>query len=76
LEKEQIKNKKEIVQLIQIFIIHRPDIGYISGISHILIQLLTIFDEYNAFLCMMNLLHQEYFIPFYRSDMREVILSK
>jgi hypothetical protein len=58
-----------------VFIYYRPDIGYITGI-HLLVQnFLTIYDENETFSCLMNLLHSDYFIPFYRGEMREVAIK-
>ena len=46
----------------------RPDIGYVQGMSYIAAVLILNLDEYDAFVCLANLLNKPLLQTFYRFD--------
>ena len=58
-------NLKEILR---IFVVARPDIGYVQGLSYIAGTLLLQMDKFSSFVCFMNIILSPNILPFYRLD--------
>jgi len=58
-------NLKEILR---IFVVARPDIGYVQGLSYIAGTLLLQMDKFTSFVCFMNIILSPNILPFYRLD--------
>ncbi|KAI6646552.1 TBC1 domain family member 14 isoform X2 [Oopsacas minuta] len=52
----------------------RPDIGYVQGMSYLAALLILNLDEYDAFVCLANLLNKPILQTFYRVDDRRMNL--
>jgi len=69
----EMKDRKEaLVNILEAFLFYRPDVGYVKGMSRLVMLLLLYCDEYQAFSCFINLTHSHHFISFFRGIMREI----
>jgi hypothetical protein len=64
-------NLKEILR---IFVVARPDIGYVQGLSYIAGTLLLQMDKFTSFVCFMNIILSPNILPFYRLDENNIKL--
>ena len=63
------ENLKEILR---IFVVARPDIGYVQGLSYIAATLLLQMDKFQAFVCFMNIILSPNILPFYLLDEQNI----
>ena len=63
------ENLKEILR---IFVVARPDIGYVQGLSYIAGTLLLHMDKFQAFVCFMNIILSPNILPFYLLDEKNI----
>eukprot|EP00742_Colponemidia_sp_Colp-10_P003614 GILJ01003848.1.p1 GENE.GILJ01003848.1~~GILJ01003848.1.p1 ORF type:complete len:996 (-),score=129.78 GILJ01003848.1:642-3572(-) len=63
---------ESILDVLETYILYRPDIGYVQGMSHLAAVLLLYMEAYEAFLCFANLVHGNHFLPFFRLDNRQI----
>ena len=61
-------------EILRIFVVARPDIGYVQGLSYIAGTLLLEMDKFASFVCFMNIILSPNILPFYRLD--EVNIKK
>ena len=62
-----------IKRVLRLFVLYRPDIGYIQGMDHIAITLYYYFDEYQVFMLFSNLIvTNEVLWNFYNFDQNKV----
>ena len=59
---------EDLREILRVFVISRPDIGYIQGLSFIAGLLLLNMDKYKAFITLMNLILNPIMLPFYKMD--------
>ena len=59
---------EDLREILRVFVISRPDIGYIQGLSFIAGILLLNMDKYKAFIALMNLILNPIMLPFYKMD--------
>ena len=59
---------EDLREILRVFVISRPDIGYIQGLSFIAGILLLNMDKYKAFISLMNLILNPIMLPFYKMD--------
>ena len=55
-------------EILRIFVVARPDIGYVQGLSYIAATLLLQMDKFQAFVCFMNIILSPNVLPFYLLD--------
>ena len=55
-------------EILRIFVVARPDIGYVQGLSYIAGTLLLNMDKFASFVCFMNIILSPNILPFYRLD--------
>ena len=55
-------------EILRIFVVARPDIGYVQGLSYIAGTLLMQMDKFLSFVCFMNIILSPNILPFYRLD--------
>ena len=59
---------QDLIEILRVFVISRPDIGYIQGLSFIAGILLLNMDKFKAFISLMNLILNPIMLPFYKMD--------
>ena len=59
---------EDLREILRVFVISRPDIGYIQGLSFIAGILLLNMDKFKAFISLMNLILNPIILPFYKMD--------
>jgi len=59
---------EDLREILRVFVISRPDIGYIQGLSFIAGILLLNMDKFKAFISLMNLVLNPALLPFYKMD--------
>ena len=57
---------EDLREILRVFVISRPDIGYIQGLSFIAGILLLNMDKFKAFISLMNLILNPIILPFYK----------
>ena len=55
-------------EILGIFVVARPDIGYVQGLSYIAGTLLLQMDKFASFVCFMNIILSPNILPFYLLD--------
>ncbi len=60
-------------EVLEVYCKFRPEIGYVQGMSYLVCVLLLYMDEYNAFVCLANMLNQGHFYSFFRMNTVEVL---
>ncbi len=59
---------EDLEQVLEAFVINRPDIGYVQGMSYIAGMLLLVMDKFKAFVCLSNIISSWMLLPFFRGD--------
>ena len=59
---------EDLREILRVFVISRPDIGYIQGLSFIAGLLLLNMDKLKAFISLMNLVLNPIILPFYKMN--------
>ena len=59
---------EDLREILRAFVISRPDIGYVQGLSFIGAMLILNMDKFKAFVSMMNLILDPAILPFYKFD--------
>jgi hypothetical protein len=59
-------------EILRIFVVARPDIGYVQGLSYVAGTLLLEMDKLQAFVCFMNIILSPNILPFYRLDEQNI----
>ena len=59
---------QDLREILRVFVISRPEIGYIQGLSFIAGILLLNMDKFKAFISLMNLILNPIILPFYKMD--------
>jgi hypothetical protein len=59
-------------EILRIFVVSRPDIGYVQGLSYIAGTLLLQMDKYSCYVCFMNIILSPNILPFYRLDEKNI----
>ena len=59
---------EDLREILRVFVISRPDIGYIQGLSFIAGLLLLNMDKFKAFISLMNLVLNPIILPFYKMN--------
>jgi len=59
---------EDLEQVLEAFVVCRPDIGYVQGMSYIAGMLLLVMDKFKAFVCMCSLVSNWMLLPFFRGD--------
>jgi TBC1 domain family member 14 len=63
---------KPLQHLLEAFVVLRPDLGYVQGMSFIAAVFLLNMDPYEAFVCFANVLNRRLFLSFFRMDLEQV----
>lgn len=61
-----------LMDVLSTFVIYRPDIGYVQGMSYITAMLLLYLDSYSSFVCLANMLGSYHFQYFFRMRKDEI----
>ena len=59
---------QDLREILRVFVISRPDIGYMQGLSFIAGIFLLNMDKFKAFISLMNLILNPIMLPFYKMD--------
>ena len=59
-------------EILRIFVVARPDIGYVQGLSYIAATLLLQMDKFQSLVCFMNIILSPNILPFYRLDEQNI----
>ena len=59
-------------EILRIFVVARPDIGYVQGLSYIAATLLLQMDKLQSLVCFMNIILSPNILPFYRLDEQNI----
>ena len=62
----------DLREILRAFVVSRPDIGYVQGLSFIAGMLILNMDKYKAFISMMNLILDPAILPFYKFDQKRI----
>jgi len=60
--------------LLEAFVVLRPDLGYVQGMSFIAAVFLLNMDSYEAFVCFANVLNRKLFLSFFRMDLEQLTI--
>ena len=63
---------EDLREILRAFVVSRPDIGYVQGLSYIAGNLLLNMTKYQAFVALINLTLSYNIIPFFRFDEGQV----
>ena len=55
----------KLQRILEAFTMHRPDIGYVQGMSYVAAVLLLYMDEHSAFISFCNMITKYPVMPFY-----------
>ena len=70
--KKESQLGENLREILRIFVVARPDIGYVQGLSYIAATLLLEMDKLQAFVCFMNIILSPNILPFYRLDEQNI----
>ena len=70
--KENSQLGENLREILRIFVVARPDIGYVQGLSYIAGTLLLQMDKFQAFVCFMNIILSPNILPFYLLDEQNI----
>ena len=70
--KKESQLGEDLREILRIFVVARPDIGYVQGLSYIAATLLLQMDKYQAFVCFMNIILSPNILPFYLLDEQNI----
>lgn len=74
-DEESTRMFSTIKRVLRLFVLYRPDIGYIQGMDHIAITLYYYFDEFQVFLLFSNLIViNQVLYNFYTFDHNKVFI--
>lgn len=71
---EESQMSEDLNEILQAFVISRPDIGYVQGLSYIGGMLLLYLDKFQSFVALMNIVMNPNLISFYRFNENQVSL--
>ena len=63
---------EDLREILRVFVVSRPDIGYVQGLSFIAGTLLLQMDKFQSFVCLMNIILNPNILPFFRLDEKEI----
>ena len=66
---------KDLTEILQAFVVSRPDIGYVQGLSYIGGMLLLYLDKFQSFVALMNVVLNPNLVSFYRFNENQVSFS-
>jgi Rab-GTPase-TBC domain len=61
-----------LVDVLQAFVVYRPDIGYVQGMSYLASMFLLNMDAMSSFIALANLLNQDLYFSFFRMDQHQM----
>ena len=70
--KKESQLGENLKEILRIFVVSRPDIGYVQGLSYIAGTLLLHMDKFQAFVCFMNIILSPNILPFYLLDEKNI----
>ena len=70
--KKESQLGEDLREILRIFVVARPDIGYVQGLSYIAATLLLQMDKFQAFVCFMNIILSPNILPFYLLDEQNI----
>lgn len=56
---------EQLRRILEAFAVHRPDVGYVQGMSYVAAVLLLYMDEHSAFITFCNMITKYPIMPFY-----------
>lgn len=63
---------KDLEEILEAFVVSRPDIGYVQGLSYIGGMLLLYLDKFQSFVALMNIVLNPNLVSFYRFNENQV----
>jgi hypothetical protein len=63
---------EDLREILRVFVVSRPDIGYVQGLSFIAGTLLLQMDKFQSFVCLMNIILNPNILPFFRLDEKDI----
>lgn len=70
--KKESQLGESLREILRVFVVTRPDIGYVQGLSYIAGTLLLQMDTFQTFICFMNIILSPNILPFYRLDEKNI----
>lgn len=70
--KKESQLGENLREILRIFVVARPDIGYVQGLSYIAATLLLQMDKFQSLVCFMNIILSPNILPFYRLDEQNI----
>jgi len=62
----------QLASVLEAWTCYRPDVGYVQGMSYLAAVFLLNLDEYNAFICLANLLNNPCYMTFFNMNMEKI----
>ncbi|EFA78769.1 RabGAP/TBC domain-containing protein [Heterostelium album PN500] len=62
----------KLAAVLEAYVCYRPDVGYVQGMSYLAAIFLLILDEYQAFVCLSNLLNNPCYMTFYTMNLPQM----
>ena len=66
--KNNSPESEDLREILRAFVISRPDIGYVQGLSYLAATLILNMDKFQSFICLMNITLNPAILPFYILD--------
>ena len=70
--KKESQLGEDLREILRIFVVSRPDIGYVQGLSYIVATLLLQMEKFQAFVCFTNIILNPNILPFYLLDEQNI----
>ena len=64
------------VSVLECYVKMRPDVGYVQGMSYLVAMLLLYLDEFDAFMCLGNMIQNGCLYGLYKMDSVDTVVSK
>ena len=66
--KNNSPESEDLREILRAFVVSRPDIGYVQGLSYVAGTLILQMEKFQSFICLMNIILNPAILPFYRLD--------
>ena len=70
--KNNSPESEDLREILRAFVISRPDIGYVQGLSYVAGTLILQMEKFQSFICLMNIILNPSILPFYRLDEKKI----
>ena len=70
--KNNSPESEDLREILRAFVISRPEIGYVQGLSYVAGTLILQMEKFQSFICLMNIILNPSILPFYRLDEKKI----